>query len=215
MKLSKALSAFKYTAVSAALISGVATTSAFADTFTFSVDTIAPVTITERQPLLFSSALKLTPAGVCGFAALTAAADWGVDTIQNFALTPALATGIALDTGTPANVTGCADAAATTNNLGHYLISGAANTPVKLTLVSGGADDGSFTFAPQGAYDVLSTTTTGNTDAVAIAADAQATPTLDATGQMALLVGGVITVGINPLTAGSNIPASFDINVVY
>lgn len=204
MKFNKTL---KKSLLSVALLAGVASTSVQADTFTFTVDTISPVAITERQALAFGSQLKLTPGGVCGFAALVADTDDWVVGDTNFALLPALAIPKAV-TGS-----GCADAVSTTSNLGHYLISGAATTPIKITLVSGGADDGtSFTFAPAGLADNAPNLASGG---AVIAADTQTSVTSDASGNIGLLVGGTITVGINPLTSGSSIPASFDINVVY
>jgi len=208
MKLNKTLSVLKRSAVSAALISGIAATAVQvqADTFTFSIDTIAPVTITEIQPLFFGTQLNLAAFGTCAFPTLVANTDDWVGGDGNFALLPALAI--------PKAVTGagCADTASTTSNLGHYLISGGNSTPVKITLVTGGATGGEFTFAPQGVADNL---ISANTGGIALVADAQQTITSDTSGNIGLLVGGQIDVGITALTSGTTLPASFDINVVY
>ena len=205
MKLKKSFSAVKSVAFGAALVAGIATTSAYADTFTFSVDTIAPVSISQRQAITFTSALTLLPAGSCKFADLVVTSEW-LAAETNLAITPASANGVAV-TGS-----GCADGTSTTSNYGHYLINGADSTAVKITLVSGGADDSSFTFTPQGAVET-DPGTAG--DSVVIVADTQTTVTLDSSGNAGLLVGGEINIGLTQLTAGTNIAASFDINVVY
>ena len=205
MNLNNTFSVFKKTVLGATVATVVAT-SAQGDTFTFSVDTNAPVTITERQALLFGKALKLDPLATCEITPLATGDDW--DSGEPFAITLAQHTGVAAAGG------GCADTSGTTSNYGHYLIAGAVSTPVKITLVSGGADDASFTFAPAGIADNDSAGASAAGEQL-ITADNQVTVTSDTSGNIGLAVGGEITVGVGGLTAGASIPASFDINVVY
>ena len=205
MKFNKKLFSLKHAVISAALLSGIAINTVQADTFTFSVDTIEDVTISEIQPLYFASALNLGVLGTCAFTDLVAADAWTTGD-SNFALISTAAASARALTG-PA----CVDTSAT-SNLGHYLISGGNSAVINITLVTGGADDGSFTFTPQGVADNDTGATGGET---VIAADSAAAVTTDASGNIGLLVGGTIEVGLTALTAGTTIPASFDIDVVY
>jgi len=208
MKFNQKLFSLKHATLGATLLSAIAINSVQADTFTFSVDTISPVTIAEIQPLYFGSALNLAAFGVCAFPTLAFATDSWLAVDSNFAVIPAVGGASRALVGA-----GCADTTSVTSNLGHYLISGGNNTDVKITLVTGGANDGSFTFTPQGIMD--NDLAADAADAADLTADTQATITTNASGNVGLLVGGEIEVGLTALTSGTTIPASFDIEVVY
>ncbi len=205
MKANKTLSVLKNSALSVALISGIAVQ---ADTFTFSIDTISPVTIAEIQPLFFGTELNLAAFGTCAFPTLVQGTDDWLAADGNFAIIPTVGGAARAVSGA-----GCADQVSITSNLGHYLISGGNAVDVKITLVTGGATGGEFTFTPQGVADNDVSADAAN--ATALTADTQVTIVTDASGNIGLLVGGQIDVGITALTAGSTIPASFDIDVVY
>jgi hypothetical protein len=211
MNLKNNTSKVKYTAISAAI--GAALSTAIVVTpavavpteYKFLVDTIQAVTITERQALNFGTALKLTPSAECVMTLASAVDYTGTD---SFAVTAAGLTGIA------ASGTGCADTAAV-NNAGHYLLTGAADTGVTVTLTSGGSTvdaNASFTYEPSGFYDADSSGAgTGS-----IAKDAATNLTLDGSGAAIVQVGGKIKIGVAGLTAGlTDLEGNFFITVDY
>lgn len=205
---------FKPTALCMAIGTALITTSSMAgvEKFTFTVNTVADVSITERQQLLFGSPMKLDATGRCGLVAPAATDDWGDVGEQTFAIPPASATSHV------AAGAGCSDTAATTSNYGSYLITGGPNTTVKVTLNDGSSVDGDgnattvFTFEPAGVLDADPTTADNGTT---IANNTQKTVTLTASGEAGLIVGGDIIVGVGGLTAGQTIQGSYDIEVVY
>lgn len=207
--MTQAKLSFKRSTLGAAIAVAITSTAAVhAATYNFSVSSIAQVSISERQALFFGTDLKLAASGVCGLTPLADTVSFR-DT-DSFAVTLAVATGVA------AVGTGCSDTTATTSNHGHYLLSGAASSPVKITVSSGASDDGtSYTFQPAGLIDVDAATTTPADGTTTIVANIEQTVTLDTSGEAALLVGGNITIGLTDLAAETAFPGSFDIDVTY
>lgn len=215
MKLTYDNAVFKNTLIAATITTVLGTGNAMAGTesFGFSITSIQDVAVTERQAMVMGSALKIDATGQCGFPALsTTTDDW--DTGEVYAIANAETRDQAL-TGS-----GCADTSSTTSNYGTYLVTGAANTAIKVTLNDGSSQDGDgnattdFTFEPVGIIDVALGAGV-NSPATALPNETQKTVTLGTGGEAGIVVGGNLIVGVGGLTAGQTLTGSFDIEVVY
>ena len=218
MKLSQSNTLFKHSAISAAILTSVAATQAYAapQTFNFSVKTIEQVKVTERQQIAFATPLKLNATGKCGHKAMVVTTnDW--DATQSFALPPTGSDAVVLEGN------GCADIATANSSYGVYLVTGAAGTDVKVTLGDGtsftgeGDDakaDTKFTFVPAGLVDA-ELKTTANGPGKALTSGKTETVALDASGNAGILVGGTITIGNESLTSGETLKGNFTLDVTY
>ena len=203
MNLGNKQSFMKRAAITAAMVSAMATTQIQAEptSFTFNLGTIQNVGLTERQAVSFGNVFGLQPLAVCGLPALATTNDWGTAT---YAITPTAAASPKAVIGA-----GCGDTAATDSTYGHYLVSGNPGSNITVSLISGGGEG--FDFAPQGVYDNSATAGDGSV----IAADTPTTLTLDGSGQGGLLVGGTVTLGVEGLEAGAALSGTFEIDVTY
>jgi hypothetical protein len=206
MNLKKNNSTVKYTAISAAMLVMAATTSNIvkADPFTFTVDAIEQVGLNQIRPLVIGTALKLSAFATCELPPVASTADWTAGAV--FTSVVATHNDISMTGG------GCASTTGLDNNYANFLINGAGDASVTVTLTGGSSTDANkFTFEPSGMYD--NNTSTSAAVALNIAGDTSFA--LDSNGEAALIIGGEITVGSALLAGDLALVGNYDIAVVY